>query len=73
MNAYSVGSRRPVAWRENSSPRLSEDVPTRIGAHAVANEDEVTAARNDVANPLWIVTVAMAIFFGLAVVILTLG
>ena len=73
MKTYPIRSRRPVALRENSSPPPSEGVPARIGVHGVANDDDVRAARDDVANPLWTVTIGMAIFFGLATVILALG
>lgn len=73
MNTDPVGSQRPIALRGNSSPRPSEGVPPGMGAHTAANDDDVHAARDDVANPLWIVTIGMAILFGLAIVVLALG
>jgi hypothetical protein len=73
MNNYPFEPRRPVAIRENSSARPSEGVPARIGVHTVANDDELRATREDGANPLVIVTIAMTIFFGLAAVILALA
>ena len=72
MNTDPVESARPVS-RANPRPRPSEGVPAKIGVQDAANDHDVNAAGDDVANPLWVVTIGMAVFFGLALVLLAVN
>jgi hypothetical protein len=72
MNTDPVESQRHVS-RENPRPRPTEGVPAKIGVQSAVNDHDVYAASDDVANPLWVVTIGMAVFFGLALVLVALN
>lgn len=65
MNAPSTFSTRPLAPptdTTNSTAHAPALVPVARGAPA-ANADAVTAVSNSTVNPLWMITVGLAIFF----------
>jgi hypothetical protein len=47
-------------------------VPATAAAHAAANDD-LAAAPNDLRNPLWIIAIGMAFFFGITTAVIALG
>jgi hypothetical protein len=47
-------------------------VPATATARAAANDD-VAAAPNDLRNPLWIIAIGMAFFFGITAAVIALG
>lgn len=69
MNAPSPSSRRiPYSRRIAAPARSAQHAPAIVAiAHdtrAAANEDTATAATERSVNPLWMITAALALFFG---------
>lgn len=69
MNAPSSSSRRiPYSRRIAAPARSAEHAPPIVMlAHdtpPAANEDTATAATQRSVNPLWMITAALALFFG---------
>lgn len=73
MNSPAVVSRRPVASRTTSVAPSAVCDPTSGGTHAAANDDAKAAFENFFKDPLWMIAIAMGIFFGVAALILALG
>jgi hypothetical protein len=63
MNTRSVAPRRRSARSTKSRVRATAKVVPKARARAI---EAATAARGGFGNPLWLITIAMAVFFGLA-------
>jgi hypothetical protein len=73
MNSPAVASRRPVESRTASATPLSDRAATRVSARAAANDDAARSPIDIFKDPLWMIAIAMGIFFGVAALILALG
>lgn len=59
-----------------AAARAPVALPLRVDAGAAANDDAEAVPAEDYEaspNPLWMITVAMAVFFGFAALLITLG
>ena len=69
MNAPTPSSRRRVASPTDSAVHAPALVSLARDARAAANDDAVTAVPEHAVNPLWMITTALAIFFGVMAVL----
>jgi hypothetical protein len=58
----------PTATARLPSPR-----PPRVDAHAAANDDAEAAPGHKEPDPLWMIVIAMAVFFGFTALVIMLG
>jgi hypothetical protein len=65
--SHAAPASSPTATASLPSPR-----PPRVDAPA-ANDDAEAAPRNDGPNPLWLITIAMAVFFGFTALVIMAG
>lgn len=63
MNTPSPSSRRPVASQKNAAVHAPAIVLIARDARSAANHDAVAAPPDHGANPLWMITAGLAIFF----------
>lgn len=73
MNAPSPSSPRSIASPTNSTVHAPALVSVARDARAAANDDAVTAVSDRTVNPLWMITAALAVFFGAMAMILSAG
>jgi hypothetical protein len=52
-----------------TTARLPSPCPPRVGARA-ANDDADAASKHNVPDPLWVIVIGMAVFFGITAVLL---
>jgi hypothetical protein len=64
---HAAAASSPTATARLPSPR-----PPRVDARA-ANDDAEAAPRHDGPNPLWLITIAMAVFFGFTALVIMAG
>jgi hypothetical protein len=65
-------ARDPFTASPMSSTSRATTVMALPDAGAAANEDATAAAPDDLRNPLWIIAVGMAFFFGAAAAVMAL-
>jgi hypothetical protein len=61
-----------LASSPTATARLPSPRPPRVGARA-ANDDAEAAPQHDEPNPLWLIVIAMAVFFGVTALVIMLG
>lgn len=59
-----------TASSKTATARLPSTRPPRVGASAAANDDAEAAPERNEPDPLWIIVIGMAVFFGIAAVLL---
>lgn len=56
-----------------ASARAPATLPPHAGARPAANDDAEAAPEEREPNPLWMITIAMAVFFGIMAALLIAG
>jgi hypothetical protein len=70
MHAPTPSSRRHVASPADSAVHAPALVSLARDARAAANDDAVTAVAEHGVNPLWMITAALALFFGAMAIVI---
>jgi hypothetical protein len=61
------------ASSKTATARLLSTRTPRVGARAAANDDADAASEHKEPDPLWIIVIGMAVFFGITAVLLIAG
>jgi hypothetical protein len=74
MSSLPAGHRPSTSQGSFTAPPTATTVAVAATAEArAAANDDVAAAPNDLRNPLWIIAIGMAFFFGITGAVIALG
>ena len=73
MSSHSISAQQPVASQRDSTTHAVILVPRDADVRAAANDDEAPAVLDEAANPLWVLVIAMAIFFAVTAIDIALS
>ena len=62
-----------TASSKTATARLPSARPPRVGASAAANDDAEAAPEHNELDPLWIIVIGMAVFFGFTALVIMVG